>query len=875
MARLPTKDNLSGPVSLRSGRAIATYDTTAIGRGISAAGDAITGIGAQIREKDNALDIARAEAYKTKGLLDVQNEFDEDPDYATFKQRAPAKTGEVVKNAAALIRDPYMRQKWALGAQNDAARYNDSIFDRGATLGRQAEVVALDDALEVNRRLYVDPDTPDDVRKKARADIEGTLAAAQATGLLTPEGANAFRKKYVEDADYSRGELAVQRDPGIVSKPLPQNVAGRAEAAMAFYMGRGYTKEQAAGIVGNLIAESRLTPSGAVGDNGTAFGIAQWRGERLTRLKRFAAANGKDWQDFQTQLAFVDMELQNHETAAYHALKSAKTVDEATAAFIGYERPQGWSASNPRGGHNYSGRLKFAAQAAGQEVNPDWYQRLSPEQRQDIQAKAQTRSNQIAVETRGQIEVATANAPTAILNTGRYDGILPTAEQFMQAYGAEDGAQRFNAFSAAVETSRQAFEFRTLPADDIRQIVSEAVPVSSGDNAALETERYDTLSKAAEATLKAREADPATYVRQAFPSVDAAWENVKDAGGYQAAVAASMAAQQRLGIVNQQPLPKRAADGAVASYKDENLPVTDRIDAVASVLAATDDPAQRRVLFEQLVDAGLPPETEGAMAAMMRGDKGAALRLFEAAMVDVSKLPGEIQDGFGNRVTQPMIDASVQDTLFAEGSIGDIYYGISDGTADNLLRAQRDNRLLSNAVNIRMRRGEDLESAVTNAAKDLFGDLQVVNESNAQILLPKDADVDATLAGLESLIPTVRDTLQKAAALQGPIPASDGGKAIIEAATANRIEDIMANGYFRNAGAGFVFIDPYTGDAVADEMGDPVVFALPAAPVPVQSRPRVQRRPEPQFPPMAPGALGGGGREQSLNDFLNGPVMPQ
>lgn len=226
MAKLPTRDNLSGAVSMRSGRQIATYDTTAIGRGIAEAGAALSGLGAQIREKDNALDIARAEAYKTKGLLDVQNEFDVDPDYSTFKQRAPAKTGEVVKNAANLIRDPYMRQKWALGAQNDAARYSDSILDRGVTLGRQAEVVALDDALEINRRLYVDPDTPEEVKAKARADIEGTLATAEATGLLTPDMGNVRRKVFLEDADLTRGELAVDRD----WKVIPGRYAGAVDA---------------------------------------------------------------------------------------------------------------------------------------------------------------------------------------------------------------------------------------------------------------------------------------------------------------------------------------------------------------------------------------------------------------------------------------------------------------------------------------------------------------------------------------------------------------------------------------------------------------------------------------------------------------------
>ena len=142
---------------------------------------------------------------------------------------------------------------------------------------------------------------------------------------------------------------------------LPPNVADRGSRAMSFFMSRGYTKVQAAGIVGNLVQESNVRSDGPSGDSGTAFGLAQWRGERFTRLKRFANARGQDWQDFDTQLAFIDTELQTQEVTAYRNLKAAETVDEATAAFIGYERPRGWTSSNPRAGHGYENRLRHAS----------------------------------------------------------------------------------------------------------------------------------------------------------------------------------------------------------------------------------------------------------------------------------------------------------------------------------------------------------------------------------------------------------------------------------------------------------------------------------------------------------------------------------
>ena len=61
--------------------------------------------------------------------------------------------------------------------------------------------------------------------------------------------------------------------------------------------GYGYESHQIAGVIGNLVQESGLRPTGAVGDNGTAHGVAQWRLDRLDGLREFAAHRGSDWTD--------------------------------------------------------------------------------------------------------------------------------------------------------------------------------------------------------------------------------------------------------------------------------------------------------------------------------------------------------------------------------------------------------------------------------------------------------------------------------------------------------------------------------------------------------------------------------------------------
>jgi hypothetical protein len=103
--------------------------------------------------------------------------------------------------------------------------------------------------------------------------------------------------------------------------------------------GLGLAPHQAAGIVGNLVHESGqdLNPWGPTGDNGTAWGTAQWRGDRLARLKA-----RPDYQTLEGQQAFMREELDGSENKAYRALLAAKTAEEAAHAWDAhYERSDG------------------------------------------------------------------------------------------------------------------------------------------------------------------------------------------------------------------------------------------------------------------------------------------------------------------------------------------------------------------------------------------------------------------------------------------------------------------------------------------------------------------------------------------------------
>lgn len=178
-------------------------------------------------------------------------------------------------------------------------------------------------------------------------------------GQYTAAAVAAFKKDYKangtgETFDKTDKELLAKVDSGAVARvEKPSSVTsgnaqaglgetGSAKEAVSYFISKGWTPAQAAGIVGNLQAESGANlKTDAVGDGGKAYGIAQWHPDRQAK---FAKAFGKDIRQagFKEQLAFVQWELENSETKAAGFLRSAKTPEEAAWIFDQYyERSSG------------------------------------------------------------------------------------------------------------------------------------------------------------------------------------------------------------------------------------------------------------------------------------------------------------------------------------------------------------------------------------------------------------------------------------------------------------------------------------------------------------------------------------------------------
>lgn len=113
------------------------------------------------------------------------------------------------------------------------------------------------------------------------------------------------------------------------------------QSAFNFFVAKGLTKAQAAGIVGNLIQESSVIPTAVEYGGGPGRGIAQWSvGGRWDtsyhdNVTWYANQQGTSRWSLTTQLNFIWYELTT-QGYGYTSLRNATNVTDATLAFQRY-----------------------------------------------------------------------------------------------------------------------------------------------------------------------------------------------------------------------------------------------------------------------------------------------------------------------------------------------------------------------------------------------------------------------------------------------------------------------------------------------------------------------------------------------------------
>lgn len=147
-----------------------------------------------------------------------------------------------------------------------------------------------------------------------------------------PAGASQGRAREINGA--GDGANRTERTPTNSSgSPSRSELSGNEQRIMDYFMGKGLTRAQAAGIVGNIHQESGGDPNRRQMGGGPGYGLAQWEGSRKRDLAQFAREQGRPISDLRTQLDFMYKELTSTESRAFRALETATTSAQAADIF--------------------------------------------------------------------------------------------------------------------------------------------------------------------------------------------------------------------------------------------------------------------------------------------------------------------------------------------------------------------------------------------------------------------------------------------------------------------------------------------------------------------------------------------------------------
>lgn len=138
----------------------------------------------------------------------------------------------------------------------------------------------------------------------------------------------------------------------LAASPVLGEPVRDAEWAIGFLQSLGWSRLEAVAIAANLVWESGGRNGNIVwsahGDKGKdgeyhSHGAPQWNDrakyQRWQKYQAFAKSQSKDWTDAETQLRYLDKELNTTERGPAKKLKAATTLRDAVAAAITFWRP--------------------------------------------------------------------------------------------------------------------------------------------------------------------------------------------------------------------------------------------------------------------------------------------------------------------------------------------------------------------------------------------------------------------------------------------------------------------------------------------------------------------------------------------------------
>lgn len=204
------------------------------------------------------------------------------------------------------------------------------------------------------------------------------------------------------------------------------------------------TREQAAGVVGNLFHESAGFNTKAIsGDGHNSLGLAQWTAGRRKELEQFAKDNGTLATDFNTQVSFLIKELTTspREKIALARLRQTSGLEDATKVFQDeFERPKKELAHTDR--RNAATKTAFLGGLTESEIKAqDGVFKSQAEQAQKVKDILDSINNDIASSKLPDLQRQITEETRSALQSAGLDLDTLTAAQQREKAAIEDAVK--------------------------------------------------------------------------------------------------------------------------------------------------------------------------------------------------------------------------------------------------------------------------------------------------------------------------------------------------------------------------------------------------------------------------------------------------
>jgi Phage tail lysozyme len=149
---------------------------------------------------------------------------------------------------------------------------------------------------------------------------------------------------------------------------VPNNIPVSPQYVFNRLKQKGYSDQAAAAVAGNVQHEIGHGGGTATAERGVktpGIGLSQWSPVRFNALKSFASERNANPYDPDTQIDFIDHELNTTEKSSGDKLFAAKDVKSAHNAFLGFLRPKYYSSKDPTKSSAYNERLANASSILG------------------------------------------------------------------------------------------------------------------------------------------------------------------------------------------------------------------------------------------------------------------------------------------------------------------------------------------------------------------------------------------------------------------------------------------------------------------------------------------------------------------------------